>query len=116
MKEKLALSERILFVLLALMGMLIMGYLISIYFSSGGITLCNFGESFSCDKVNTSPYSELLGIPVSVFGFIYFLIILFVGLFKHNRSALRKALVASIIFLIPALYFTGVELFVLKNI
>ena len=34
---------------------------------------CNINDTFSCDAVALSKYSELFGIPLGVFGFGYFL-------------------------------------------
>jgi len=34
----------------------------------GDASICSVSETFDCDKVNTSSYSELLGIPVALYG------------------------------------------------
>ncbi|MBI2048915.1 MAG: Vitamin K epoxide reductase, partial [Parcubacteria group bacterium] len=55
-------------IILALLGMAIMGYLISIHYAPAEEAFCNLGEGLSCDVVNKSIYAEVFGIPVSVLG------------------------------------------------
>jgi len=107
---------RITLVVLALVGVLTMGYLISLHYSHSYNSFCDLGESFSCDVVNKSLYSEILGIPVSLLGFLYFLGVFGVAIWRFKEKILRYTVLASIIFLGPSLYLTGIEIFVLNSI
>lgn len=108
--------ENILLVLFALAGMAIMGYLISLHFSETEGAFCNLGEGLSCDVVNKSIYSKIFGIPMSVLGFLYFAWIFALVLWRREKTPYRIVALATIIFLGPSLYLTGVELFILENI
>lgn len=35
---------------------------------AGAVSICSVSETFDCDKVNTSKYSELFGVPVALYG------------------------------------------------
>lgn len=39
----------------------------------GAVSICAVNETFDCDAVNTSPYSELFGIPVALYGAAFYL-------------------------------------------
>lgn len=71
-----------------------------------------------CWTVNTSKYSTLLGIPVSIFGMIGYAIILFVFLYELKYKFLRKNglnfLFGLTFFgLLFSIYLTYIELFVI---
>jgi len=116
MNERANKLERILLILFAIAGMVIMGYLISIHYSPEEGSFCNLGEGLSCDIVNKSAYAKILGIPVSILGFLYFLGVLVFGIWRYTKPALKNIALLSIIFLGPSLYLTGIEFFVLNNI
>ncbi|MBI3020261.1 MAG: vitamin K epoxide reductase family protein [Parcubacteria group bacterium] len=105
-----------LLIVFALLGMAIMGYLISIHYASAEEAFCNLGEGLSCDVVNKSVYSEVFGVPVSVLGFLYFAGVFLLVLWKKSATPYQWLALVSIIFLGPSLYLTGIELFVLENI
>jgi len=62
----------------ALVGALVtsaLGFGVSIYLTlqhqvalAGGASVCNINETFNCDLINTSEYSELFGIPIALMG------------------------------------------------
>lgn len=106
----------ILLIILAVLGMAIMGYLISIHYAPAEEAFCNLGEGLSCDVVNKSIYSEVFGVPVSVLGFLYFAAVFLLVLWKKNNTPYHWLALLTIIFLGPSLYLTGIELFVLENI
>lgn len=108
---------RIALIIIALLGVLIMGYLFSLHYSdSGEESFCNLGEGISCDVVNKSEYSVIFGVPVSLMGLLYFLGILLMALFKYDRKYLKLATLVSIMFLGPSLYLTGIEIFKIRSI
>ena len=95
-QEKSKLKGRTLFIILAVLGAVIMGYLISLHYTNQANSICEFGEKLSCDLVNKSHYSEILGIPFSVLGFVYFLGTLGAGIGWYNRFTLKKVIFFSI--------------------
>lgn len=59
-------------------------YLIKDHYEAGA-SICDAGGSFSCSVVNRSAYSELLGVPVAIFGAIWCAVIVF-GAFRVLRG------------------------------
>ena len=69
--------------------------------AQGAISICNVNETFNCDAVNQSVWSELFGIPIALFGAAFYLA-LAVVLFLRRRGqprlegALQTLLIAGI--------------------
>ncbi len=97
---------------LALAGLLISLYLASTKLA-GEIPVC--GPIRGCETVNTSPYSELLGIPVALFG-AGFSVVLLGAAIRWWRAgdvlALRVAYALGLIGVIFVAYLTYLEIFV----
>lgn len=75
-KDKYARILKIMIVL-SIIGLLTSIYLVKNHYApptSGA--LCDFGESISCSLVNTSIFSELLGVPVALLGVFWFIFLL----------------------------------------
>jgi len=56
-------------------GIGVAAYLLSLHTALAGNPkrgLCTFGDTISCDKVLTSPYAEIAGIPVALIGLLGF--------------------------------------------
>ena len=106
----------ILLVAFSVLGMVTMGYLISLHYSDSGSAFCNLGEGLSCDAVNKSIYSEVFSVPVSVLGFLYFAIVFLLALWKRHTMPYLWIVFMSVIALGPSLYLTGVEMVILENI
>lgn len=53
---------------------------------------CTIGDSFNCDVVNTSSYSELFGVPIAVFGLLSYLIVGLIGvmLLFNNKKIINN--------------------------
>ena len=67
---------------------------------------CTLGESFNCDLVNSSPYSELFGIPVAFLGFLFYLF-LFISCgvcFWKKEYATKIMILAHIMVIIGVLF------------
>ncbi len=87
-------------------------------------SLCNINEKFNCDRMVSSPYSEFLGIPISIFGglvnFVLFCLLLSF-LFPIVSPKTQKALKAPIkvlslgIFLV-SLVMGGLSILILKTL
>lgn len=79
-------------------GFVIAAYATVIHFQTGPSTLCNFGASFDCDKVNRGVYSEMWGVPVSVLGMAGYAVIALLAYEMSVRPRRRvKILLASAI-------------------
>ncbi|MBI2475202.1 vitamin K epoxide reductase family protein [Candidatus Uhrbacteria bacterium] len=102
----------------------LIGVTISLYafFHNAGFAsgkFCSINSTFDCDIVNKGPYSQIVGIPVSLIGVIGYLFLAIGGFLSlrnpTDRSIDRFILLASIGGLLFSLYLTGIELFVLKT-
>lgn len=108
-----------LFVVTALIGLIDSAYLIWIKIANDKVyCLPGLGD---CWTVNTSQYSQVLGIPVSVFGVIGFIIILSIALLGHHNHFInnnREILLFGITLagFLYSLYLTYLELFVINAI
>ncbi|MDX1535353.1 MAG: vitamin K epoxide reductase family protein [Candidatus Spechtbacterales bacterium] len=107
---------RILLILLAITGIGFMSYLTYLHFAPDSSSFCDVGEKLSCSTVNTSQYSKVMGIPFSILGVLYFTGVLGMAIFQYNKKNLKYFLIATIVFLGPSFYLTGIELFVLDTI
>ena len=109
---------RVLLVGLALVGVVIMVYLTYLHYAptppEGSV--CNIGEGLSCDVVNKSAYSEVFGIPMSVFGILYFALIAALAIWRYNAQTLSFIALFLIVLLGPSLYLSVISKIVLKNI
>ncbi|MBT4857401.1 vitamin K epoxide reductase family protein [Candidatus Uhrbacteria bacterium] len=101
----------------------VVGVLVSIYsalahYGSAPTGFCKINETFDCDLVNQSAYSEIFGIPVSIMGIAAYVVI-FVGIMMYAQNQSRKLLDLLLILgaggLVFSLYLTGIEAFVLHT-
>lgn len=75
---------------------------------------CTIG---GCESVLTSTYSEFIGIPVAIFGAIYYLfmmIMLFLYIDLKKEIYIRIPVLISIIGLLASLWFSFLQLFIIK--
>lgn len=94
--------------LLAILGVGVSVYLTNIK-TSNNIYSCGFGQ---CNVVQASKYSELFGIPVAVFGLVFYVLLI-----TFLMARIKKLLLAWALFgLLFSSYLTVIELFVLKAI
>lgn len=79
MKEKGRRNLLWILIIFAILGLFTSFYLIKNHYS-GAISgsACDFNETISCSIVNTSVYSELFGVPVAIFGALWFVVLLIV--------------------------------------
>lgn len=107
-------SQRIAITLLALAGLVLMGYSTYIHFANTQ-SFCDISKEVSCDVVQTSLYSEIFGIPVSVLGMLYFITVLFKSLRKMDADDFKFLFFLTAFVLVPSLYLSGMEYFVIKS-
>ena len=101
--------------LLALAGVVISAYLSLKSFGGSGLDYCITGQE--CDIVNSSSYSRLLGIPVSIIGLIGYVLIIAVSFYSFTkRKKWNYLFYMSLIGAVFSLYLTYIELFKIQAI
>src|SRR3989344_5555154 len=114
-KELLKDPVKLIIVSLSLIGIGIMGYLTYIHYANAS-SFCDFSETVSCDIVTTSIYSEILGIPISIMGLGYFVLVAFLSLFSKSKRLYRYIFFLTVLMIIPSLYFSFLEVSVIKAV
>ena len=106
-------SLRAALALIAVAGLLISAYLTWTHLT-GAAPAC-VGGSGGCETVQTSRYSEILGVPVAALGLFAYGTMLVCAFFRGERAAILGVFVALVGALLSA-YLTYLELFVLRAI
>jgi vitamin-K-epoxide reductase (warfarin-sensitive) len=110
---------RILFALiaiLALAGVIVSAVSLQRHYAKSATQFCDFSEKFSCDIVNRSEYSTLVGIPVAGIGIAgYAALFAFSTLWKSRVETPNRLLGAALGGLAFALYLTYVEAYKLET-
>jgi uncharacterized membrane protein len=113
---------RITLALLALIGLVLAGYLVKEHYASTGASFCDINAQFNCGAVNQSQYAVFLGVPVAVLGLLYYLLLLGFaasepilrrGLDLDDELAALLAVGLALLGLLFSAYLTGIEAFVL---
>lgn len=83
----------------------------------GQVPPCNISV-FNCASVTQSQYSLIFGIPVALFGSVYYLVMLIVSIFTLS-GGISKYLKLFLVFLTPvgfifSLYFLSIQAFIIK--
>ena len=79
-------------IILPILGIIVSGYLwynhnVLLNSENGdGLIPCTFGNSFNCDIVNSSSYSEIYGVPIAGLGLLSYVIVLLIALWKDARK------------------------------
>lgn len=102
----------------SILGIAITGYLINQHYKPLGESFCNINEYISCDIVNKSEFSEILGIPVSVLGLLSYVFFTGVAIYWLKKGAVtKKMVIVSTLFclvgLLFSLFLTYIEFFYL---
>ncbi len=106
---------------LCLFGLGVATYLTLTHFDSSVPLSCPAGGGFiNCEKVTTSPQSEILGVPVAVLGLVYFVPMLALNLPAAWRSPDRRVHLARLVLAVAGvamvLYLVSAELFLIRNL
>lgn len=127
MKKNIAIKLILFF---AILGIAVSSYALFHHYEFTTGEFCSIGDALDCDKVNRSDYSEIFGIPVALFGVVfYFSVFILVALkiIENNsplflrRTILRDDIFGEIIFYLPAVgllftfYLTFIEAFIIKS-
>ncbi|HLC73484.1 MAG TPA: vitamin K epoxide reductase family protein [Candidatus Nanoarchaeia archaeon] len=121
MKKK---SVLLIVIVLAFLGLPLTIYLTFLHYKPEASTFCNFNDQFNCDIVNKSVYSEILGIPIAIFGFFTYLLIFIIAYHKYVNSTKKNKvakdikftkylLILGLIAFLFSLYLTFLEAFVI---
>lgn len=112
-------NDRLLFVLIAILslaGVIDSGISLQRHFAESATRYCDFSQRFSCDIVNRSEYSTLLGVPVAAIGVAGYGVLFALSTFFQTREQARDWLLgAALAGLGFALYLTYVEAYVLTT-
>jgi vitamin-K-epoxide reductase (warfarin-sensitive) len=99
---------------LAIAGVLVSSFSLYHHFSKSKTSFCDLGQSFSCDLVNRSQYSTVLGVPVALIGILGYLLLLALATVYRSKAETPFMLaIASFFGLGFALYLTYIEAVVL---
>jgi len=110
-------GKRILFVAVAVLsfvGIVDSAIALQRHYAKSDTAYCDFSQRFSCDIVNRSQYSTVLGIPVAGIGVAGYGVLLVLSTFWRSRPETPNRLLgAAIIGLVFALYLTYIEAYAL---
>ena len=102
-------------VALCLLGLAVAGY-VAVKVSSGGIPQCvGVGGGGGCETVEKSKYSELVGIHISFFGLLGYVLIMGLSLWRDDRARVG-AFVFALFGFGFSMYLTYLELWTIKAI
>jgi vitamin-K-epoxide reductase (warfarin-sensitive) len=112
-------ANRVLFgfiAVLSLAGVILSAVSLQRHFAKSATAYCDFSQKFSCDIVNRSQYSTVLGIPVAAIGVAGYGALFFLATFWKSRvETLNRLLGAALAGLAFALYLTYIEAYALMT-
>ncbi len=97
---------------LSMLGLATSLYLLQNHYAppSAG-SFCDFGEAISCSVVNTSVYSELLGVPVALLGAIWFVFLIWISWNAYSKPEhVQSLLVWNVLGILSVVYFVIAEI------
>jgi uncharacterized membrane protein len=101
---------------LALAGVIVSAVSLQRHYAKSATELCDISRKFSCDIVNRSEYSSIMGIPVAGIGVIGYAALFVLSTFWRSRAETpNRLLAAALAGLAFALYLTYVEAYVLTT-
>lgn len=96
--------------ILAVGGIVVSSVSLQHHFATSKTSFCDVGENFSCDIVNRSEYSTILGIPVALIGMLGYAALAGLATVYRERSETPAMLLgAAVLGLAFALYLTYIE-------
>ena len=112
-------ANRILFALIAIFsfaGIVDSSISLQRHYAKSATAYCDFSQKFSCDIVNRSEYSEIVGIPVAGVGVAGYTALLVLSIWRRSRpESPLWLLAASLAGLAFALYLTYIEAYQLMT-
>jgi vitamin-K-epoxide reductase (warfarin-sensitive) len=102
--------------ILSLAGIVVSTISLQRHYAKSATQFCDFNQKFSCDVVNRSEYSSIMGIPVAGIGVAGYGLLLALATYLRARVETPNRLMgAALMGLIFALYLTYVEAYVLNT-
>jgi vitamin-K-epoxide reductase (warfarin-sensitive) len=102
--------------ILSLAGIVVSTISLQRHYAKSATQFCDFNQKFSCDVVNRSEYSSIMGIPVAGIGVAGYGLLLALATYLRARiETPNRLLGAALAGLIFALYLTYVEAYVLNT-
>ncbi|HUO17460.1 MAG TPA: vitamin K epoxide reductase family protein [Verrucomicrobiae bacterium] len=102
--------------LLSLAGIIVSAISLQRHYAKSATQFCDFNQKFSCDIVNRSEYSSIIGIPVAAIGVVGYGLLCALSTLWRNRKETRNGLLAAALAgLAFALYLTYIEKYVLTT-
>ncbi|MGO9029896.1 MAG: vitamin K epoxide reductase family protein [Acidimicrobiales bacterium] len=105
---------------LSVFGLGVATYLTITHFDTHVALVCSDNGAINCEKVTTSPQSEIFGIPVAVLGLAFFVPMIVLCLPAAWRTANRWVHIARLVLSLTGvgmiIYLISAELFVIKAI
>jgi vitamin-K-epoxide reductase (warfarin-sensitive) len=99
---------------LSLAGIAVSAISLQRHYAKSATQFCDFNQKFSCDIVNRSEYSSIMGIPVAGIGVAgYAFLFILSGFWRSRKDTPARLLGAAIAGLVFALYLTYIEAYVL---
>ena len=112
-------TNRVLFTVIAILslaGALVSAVSLQRHYAKSATAFCDFSQRFSCDVVNRSEQSTIVGIPVAGIGVAgYALLFVFSTFWRSRSETPNRLLAAAIAGLAFALRLTYVEAYVLET-
>jgi len=112
-------GKRVLFGLVAwlsLAGVIVSAISLQRHYAKSATEFCDFSQQFSCDIVNRSEYSSIVGIPVAGIGMAGYAALFVLATFWKSRAETPNRLFGgAIVGLAFALYLTYIEAYVLTT-
>jgi uncharacterized membrane protein len=119
LKASAPLANRVLFAMIAILslaGVIVSGVSLQRHYAKSATAFCDFSQRFSCDIVNRSEQSSIMGIPVAGIGVAGYAVLFVLSSFWKSRADTPNRLLgAAIAGLAFALYLTYVEAYVLET-
>jgi len=96
--------------ILAVLGIAVSSASLKQHYAKSKTAYCDFGETFNCDLVNRSQYSEIFGIPVALIGMAgYAALVGLATVYRERRETPALLFAGSAAGLVFALYLTYIE-------
>jgi len=96
--------------ILAVLGIAVSSVSLKQHYEKSKTAYCDFGETFNCDLVNRSQYSEIFGIPVALIGMAgYAALVGLATVYRERRETPALLFAGSAAGLAFALYLTYIE-------
>jgi uncharacterized membrane protein len=101
---------------LALAGVIVSAVSLQRHYAKSATAYCDFNQKFSCDIVNRSEYSTLMGIPVAAIGVAGYAALFVLSTFWRARAETPNRLLGAVFAgLAFALYLTYIEAYELMT-